>query len=196
MGAYVCYGWIISNTKSRVEISFFFLKVGWSTFQKKTKITKITIFWTVSKLHHRCHRCLRTELPVLFHLYNILRNTFVFAEKTEKNVQKPKNRNFNFAFSLRKYLKIAYMSFHRSETSFVSTLSVQIFQKLLVFMQESFFDFFWVTHFQKQFSCRQVDIWACFPRCRLAGHRPTWKCAQIFSWKKLNFAFKVFKTFQ
>ena len=121
MGAHICYFSIFSDSKSKVEISIFSNvgrpSAGRLTFQK-TKNSKITIFRIVSKLYHRCHRVLRTDLPVLFHLYKGLGNTFVLAEKIEKNCPKndfrfqmsagrrpadiSKNRNFNFAFRTRK----------------------------------------------------------------------------------------------
>ena len=100
MGAHICYFSIFSNSKSKVEISVFW-NVGRPTFQK-TQNSKITIFWTVSKLYYRCHRVLRTDLPVLFHLYEGLWNTFVLAEKIEKNC--PKN-DFRFQMSAGRHFK-------------------------------------------------------------------------------------------
>ena len=73
-----------------------------------------------------------------------------------------KNRYFNFAFSIRICSKISYLSIHRSETSFVSTLSVQILQKLLIFVHKLIFLGFWnITFFEvKKMSAglRPADI--------------------------------------
>ena len=59
---------------------------------------------------HRCHGCLRTDLPVLFHPQKALENSFVFTQKIEKNgskfdffglrPQKPKMSIFRLVFAI------------------------------------------------------------------------------------------------
>ena len=80
------------------------------------------------------------------------------------------------------------MSSHRSETSFVSTLSVQIFQKLPIFVQKSFFFGFLDKYiFQGHFHVgRHLNY---FPKMSAGQHK---KSAQIFVSKKKEFCSKKF----
>ena len=98
-----------------------------------------------------------------------------------------------FDFKARNYSKITYLSCHRSKTSFVSTLSVQILQILLIFSKKIVFLDFLRNTFSKSIlrsAGRQpADIWTFFPKCRPADMKKMFK---FFSRKKIEFCFKKF----
>ena len=98
-----------------------------------------------------------------------------------------------FDFKARNYSKITYLSCHRSKTSFVSTLSVQILQILLIFSKKIVFLDFLRNTFSKSIlrsAGRQpADIWTFFPKCRPADLKKVLKKISEFV---LNFAQKKF----